>query len=176
MPTLKNLLMLRECKGGKPALEVYKDSLGVLTVGIGHKVLPTDKLKLNDKIDDTRVDAFFAKDTKKAVAAAKSQAAKAGIKDAQFIVYLASVNFQLGTALVYHPQEDLAPDPAMATTRAPPSKSRKSKWASQTPVRVKDFKKALLALPQARRPRPKGGKSRRIARLTFRPQPPTSAA
>ena len=28
MPTLKSLLTLRECKGGKPSMEVYKDSLG----------------------------------------------------------------------------------------------------------------------------------------------------
>jgi GH24 family phage-related lysozyme (muramidase) len=59
MASLKQLLTLRECKDGKPSMKVYKDSRGFLTVGIGHKVVSADKLKLGDEIDDARVDAFF---------------------------------------------------------------------------------------------------------------------
>jgi len=147
MANLKQLLTLRECKDGKPSLKVYKDSLGVLTVGIGHKVVSADKLKLGDEIDDARVDAFFKKDTAKAVSAANAQASKAGISDADFKVYLASVNFQLGEGWTgIHKkawQMILDGDYAGAAEEV-----GKSKWNSQTPVRVKDFQKALLALPQ----------------------------
>lgn len=147
MPTLKSLLILRECKGGKPELKVYKDSLGILTVGIGHKVVGADKLKLNDEIDQAKVDAFFAKDTAKAVAAAKSQAAKAGINDAQFIVYLASVNFQLGTNWngIHKKTWKLIMD---GDYEEAAQEAGRSRWAKQSPVRVKDFQKALRSLPQ----------------------------
>jgi lysozyme len=147
MPSLKQLLTLRECKDGKPSMKVYKDSVGVLTVGIGHKVLPTDKLKLNDEVDEARVDAFFTKDTAKAVNAANAQATKAGIKDAQFKVYLASVNFQLGSGWNKIQKKAwqfiLDGDYASAAQEV-----GKSKWNAQTPIRVKDFQKALLALPE----------------------------
>ena len=96
-----------------------------------------------------RIDAFFAKDTKKAVAAAKSQAAKAGIKDAKFIVYLASVNFQLGTRwyTIHKKTWRLILDGDYAGRRQAGLARRNG--PRRTPVRVKDFKKALLALPQA---------------------------
>ena len=151
MPTLKSLLLQRECKGGKPELKVYKDSLGIPTVGIGHKVVSGDKLKLGDTIDDKRVDEFFTKDTAKAVAAAKSQAAKAGIKDADFIVYLSSVNFQLGTGwnTIHKKTWKLIMDGNYSEAA---DEVGKSKWAKQTPIRVKDFQSALLALPQAKKP------------------------
>lgn len=145
MPTLKNLLLLRECKNGKPAMKVYKDSVGVLTVGIGHKVISADKLKLGDEIDQARVDAFYKKDTAKAVAAASVQAAKAGIKDAQFNVYLASVNFQLGTS--WNKKFSTTWKLIMAGVYEAATKEvGKSRWNSQSPTRVKDFQKALLAL------------------------------
>ena len=41
---------------------VYLDSAGYPTVGIGHKVLPADSLKVGDCIDDARIDALFAAD------------------------------------------------------------------------------------------------------------------
>jgi hypothetical protein len=79
------------------------------------------------------------------LAAAKSQASKAGIKDSDFIVYLASVNFQLGTdwykehkktwALIMEGQYSAAADEV-----------KKSRWHSQTPKRTKDFMDALLSL------------------------------
>lgn len=143
MPTLYALLKLREGE----ELEVYPDSLKKPTVGIGHLVVPADKLKLGDKITAAQSAAFFKKDAAKAIAAAKSQAAKAGIKDKTFIVYLTSVNFQLGTkwhkkqkktwALVLDGKYEEAAEEAA-----------KSAWYKQTPKRVKDFQKALRNLPQ----------------------------
>jgi lysozyme len=134
-------------------LDVYLDSRGLPTVGIGHLVVAADKLKVGDTIDDARAMALFKTDSADAVSAAKSQASKAGINDADFIVYLASVNFQLGTdwykehkktwALIMEGQYSAAA-----------AEVKKSRWNSQTPVRTKDFMGALLKLKD--KPAPKG--------------------
>jgi GH24 family phage-related lysozyme (muramidase) len=52
-------------------LKVYKDSEGHLTVGVGHKVLPADNLKLGDKITQKKSDAFFKSDMANAVSDAE---------------------------------------------------------------------------------------------------------
>lgn len=141
MPSLEQLLKEREGVTTK----VYKDSEGKLTVGIGHLVTSADNLKLGDEITDQQVSEFFKKDSAAAVSAAKSQASQAGISDSNFLVYLGSVNFQLGTgwnkihkktwALIMEGKYEEAAEEA-----------GKSKWAKQTPVRVKDFQQALKAL------------------------------
>lgn len=143
MPTLYALLKSRE--GEK--LEVYNDSLKKPTVGIGHLVVPGDKLKLGDTITAAQSAAFFKKDSAKASAAAKSQAAKAGIKDADFIVYLTSVNFQLGTS--WHTKQKKTWALILDGKYEEAAKeAANSTWNKQTPVRVKDFQKALRDLPQ----------------------------
>ena len=141
MPTLEQLLREREGVEKK----VYLDSRGKATVGIGHLVTAADKLKVGDEITDQQVSEFFKKDSAAAVSAAKSQASQAGISDSNFLVYLASVNFQLGTgwnkihkktwALIMEGKYEEAAEEA-----------GKSAWAKQTPVRVKDFQQALKAL------------------------------
>lgn len=141
MPSLEQLLRKRE----QCIPYVYNDKLKNLTCGIGHLVMPGDKLKLHDKVDDSQISAFFKKDSAKAMSAARSQASKAGIKDSDFITYLASVNFQLGTgwnrifkktwALIMEGQYKAAAEEA-----------QRSRWYTQTPERVKDFQKALLKL------------------------------
>lgn len=125
---------------------VYQDTRGLLTVGIGHLVLPEDHLVLGQTITGAQVDAFFDQDSAAAMSAARSQAAAAGITDTAFIPYLASVNFQLGTAwtakfphtwqMIVNGQYEAA---AHALNGTP--------WARETPVRVADFQKALRALP-----------------------------
>ena len=135
--------LLRDREGVRT--KVYLDSRGKPTVGIGHLVTPADKLKVGDEITDQQVSDFFKKDSASALSAAKSQAAKAGINDSNFIVYLASVNFQLGTSwnkihkktwafIMEGKYEEAAQE------------AGKSAWAKQTPVRVKDFQQALRAL------------------------------
>jgi GH24 family phage-related lysozyme (muramidase) len=141
MPTLESLLVKHEGR----ELVVYLDSRKRLTVGIGHRVRPEDKLKLDDEIDEARLLAFFKKDTAVALSAAKSQASKAGIKDANFTVYLACVNFQLGEnwykehkktwALIMEGQYSAAS-----------AEVKKSRWNTQTPKRSMDFIEALLSL------------------------------
>lgn len=125
--------------------DVYLDSLGKATVGIGHLVLPGDSLKVGDLIDDARVDALFKQDGGAAIRAARAQAKEAAITDSAFIPCLASVNFQLGTKwtatfpktwkmIVDGRYEDAAK--ALEGTV----------WATQTPVRVRDFQDALRKL------------------------------
>jgi lysozyme len=138
----EQLMILREGKRNT----VYLDSLGKPTVGIGHLVLPEDNLRVGDQIDDARVDAFFQKDGAAALAAARTEAAQAGITSSAFIPYLASVNFQLGTKwtatfpntwkMIVNGQYTAAANALNGT-----------EWADQTPVRVKDFQDALRALP-----------------------------
>lgn len=53
-------------------LKVYKDSLGYLTVGIGHKVVPADNLQLGDTISVSQRDAFFVHDLQTAESALSS--------------------------------------------------------------------------------------------------------
>lgn len=48
-------------------LYVYKDTLGLLTVGVGHLVLPADNLKEGDKITQAQADAFLEKDIENAI-------------------------------------------------------------------------------------------------------------
>ena len=45
-------------------LDVYRDHLGKPTVGVGHLVLPSDKLKVGDKISNSRALQMFRKDIK----------------------------------------------------------------------------------------------------------------
>jgi len=53
-------------------LKVYEDSEGHLTVGVGHKVLPADNLKLGDTITQEQSDAFFEGDMVNAVTDSKN--------------------------------------------------------------------------------------------------------
>ncbi|HTF90474.1 MAG TPA: glycoside hydrolase family protein [Planctomycetota bacterium] len=135
--------LLKEREGVKK--KVYLDSRGKPTVGIGHLVTTADKLKVGDTITDQQVSAFFKKDSAAAVAAANSQASQAGISDSDFKVYLASVNFQLGTSwnTIHKKTWKLIMEKKYEEAAV---EAGKSAWASQTPVRVKDFQKALRAL------------------------------
>jgi GH24 family phage-related lysozyme (muramidase) len=141
MPGLEQLLRKREGVIRK----VYLDSRRKPTVGIGHLVTPEDNLKVGDEITDAQVSAFFKKDSAKALSAARSQASRAGIGDANFIVYLASVNFQLGTNwyTIHKKTWQLIMDGKYEEAAV---EAGKSAWAKQTPVRVKDFQGALRAL------------------------------
>src|ERR1043165_3055076 len=138
----EKLMVLREGRRN----DVYLDTLKRPTVGIGHLVVPGDHLAVGNVISDAQVSAFFQKDGAGAMQAARSQAAQAGIKDAAFLPYLASVNFQLGTDwtsefkktwkfILDGLYEDAAREAA------------DSDWASQTPVRLEDFQDALRRLP-----------------------------
>ena len=121
---------------------VYKDSVGVLTVGIGHKVLPADGLVLGQKISESRIGQFFNADVARAFSAAKSQAHDLGKYNSTFIAALIEVNFQLGTgwknefANTYRDLKNDNPDQAI-------NRLKQSKWYKQTPNRVANFINAI---------------------------------
>lgn len=131
-------------EGSRP--NVYRDSRGFLTVGVGHKVTPADHLKFGDNSGDTRIGDFVRSDAAAALDAARSQAADAGITDPDFIVPLASVNFQLGPAwrdkFVKTWSLIVKGDYVAAAKEA-----ANSDWNEQTPKRVQQFQDALRRLP-----------------------------
>lgn len=119
-------------------LDVYLDSLGYATVGIGHKVVPADKLKVGDVITSAKAWEFFYKDVATAFDAAKKQARQIGIYTPEFIAALTSVNFQLGTGWT---QKFYETWPALlrGDWRTAERNLIASLWYQQTPARVEDF-------------------------------------
>lgn len=118
--------------------DVYRDSLGYLTVGIGHKVLVNDNLEFGQVISKERVWQFFYADVAKAFDAAKKQAKQLGKYTPEMIAALTSVNFQLGTNWT---QTFYTTWPALlrGDWYTAEQNLRQSKWYKQTPVRVEDF-------------------------------------
>lgn len=121
---------------------VYRDSKGILTVGIGHKVVASDGLSLGDVISDNRVTALFAQDSKKSLEAAMQQTNVLGVTDIGFIAALISVNFQLGAGWTsVHPKTW-----AYLKTGDGQNAIREiysSLWYEETPERVADFATAI---------------------------------
>lgn len=130
--------------------DVYLDSRGFPTVGIGHLVKPGDNLRVGQRISDAQVGEFFQNDGGQALRAAQRQAAEAGIDDPDFIRRLAAVTFQLGEAKW---PGTFPKTWAMIRSGDYPGAAKElynSDWAKQTPRRVAAFRDALLRLP----PRP----------------------
>lgn len=139
---LEDLLKLRE----GIRLDVYPDTRDRATVGIGHLVLDADNLDVGDSITQDQCDAFFRKDAMGAMDAAQRQMAEAGISSANFLPWLASVNFQLGTNWTH----EFAQTWHMITGGnyvGAANHLSSTAWADETPLRVHDFAQALKALP-----------------------------
>lgn len=136
-------------------LTVYVDTEGYPTVGIGHKVLPEEGLKVGDRITKARSRELFWQDTKTAEIAALRQAKEVGIKNDGFICALISVNFQLGTNWTKK-FKTTWPAIVRGDFDTAISNLRRSKWYRQTPVRVEDFIRSLeRAKMEYDRPLPK---------------------
>lgn len=144
---LEEILKIRE--GIK--LQVYRDSKGFPTVGIGHLVREADDLEPGDTITQEECDAFFREDAQGAMEAAKRQMAEAGITSPDFLPWLASVNFQLGTKWTAEFNTTWGMIKGGHYADAADHLSTTA-WAHETPVRVQDFARALKALP----PKPTG--------------------
>lgn len=138
----ENLLALRE--GVK--YKVYYDSLGKPTGGIGHLLLPSDGLSIDQPIPEDTVQRWFQHDGATAMDHAVSQAKTAGITSQAFLPYLASVCYQLGGGWVSAFPRTWGTLVAGNYAGAAASLLG-TKWYRQTPTRVQDFMAALMKLP-----------------------------
>ncbi len=114
------------------------DSKGILTVGIGHKVVPGDHIVYGQTVTQAQIDAWFNADIAKAFTAAKSQAKTLGKYTVPMIAALTAVNFQLGigwTSTFYNTWASLK----SGNVQDAINRLKVSDWNSQTPVRVADF-------------------------------------
>lgn len=122
---------------------VYLDSRGFPTVGVGHLVKPEDHLKVGDRISDEQVMAFLQKDAKKAFDEARQQAAELGIDDKEVVIGLASANFQLGSfSKEFYKTWDIMKTQKTGFEQAI-ARVESAPWNRQTPVRVDDFQSTL---------------------------------
>tara|TARA_R100001509_G_C4884359_1_gene221451 strand:- start:4169 stop:6106 length:1938 start_codon:yes stop_codon:yes gene_type:complete len=144
-PTESFLTHLKDREGFRN--KVYLDSLGKPTAGVGHLLTEEENktYKVGDVIPDNILDNWLKQDALKAWNAALQQSKDLNVTDLDFIDALASVNFQLGTGwfkihkntwkfLKDKRYEEAAKEAADST------------WFKQTPVRVKDFQKAIRSL------------------------------
>ena len=109
--------------------------------------MPSDKLKVGDRITEAQKENFWRKDSAKALRAAVGQARDAGVADQDFILALADVNFQLGQSWRSEFKKTWALIKAGRYDSAA-VEAQNSAWFRQTPARVRAFQKALLALPR----------------------------
>jgi len=130
---------------------VYLDSLGKPTCGVGH-LLTEDECSLYyiDQVVDKEIrDQWLQEDAAKAWEAAAQQIEDLDIEQAEFIIVLGSVNFQLGTRWMdkfpsaYKALKNKDYDEAIRQVSTGSGKDGQSKWKEQTPVRVEDFVTAI---------------------------------
>jgi GH24 family phage-related lysozyme (muramidase) len=150
MASLMQLILAGEAK----SYEVHRDPTrrGRPSVGIGHLVRTEDKLKLGDKIDEARLKLFFRKDATAALAAARRQAGRAGIKSAKFIVTLSAVNFDLGARwYLLQGQKKTWAQIMDGNYDEAAMQLAKSAWFKQSPKRGKLFQRGLRLLPAGKK-------------------------
>ena len=87
---------IREEEGRSP--RVYRDTLGNLTVGVGHRVVPADDLELGDEVSDERVEELFWADLRTAERGAKRICKVLGHQPWEVLHALTCMVFQMGYA------------------------------------------------------------------------------
>ncbi len=137
--------------------EVYLDTLGKATCGIGHLLTASEKqdYPVGTEVDDYIVKEWYLKDITIAMEAANKQANVLSTESDNVKIALVSVNYQLGrnwtkkfpTAwkCLCHKEYDRAIDEVMYADK---KAGRHSRWYKQTPVRVEDFVKAINELKE----------------------------
>ena len=132
--------------------EVYLDTLGKPTCGIGHLLTKEEQktYNLKDIVSNDVINKWFEEDIQEALEACNSQCTLLGVFDKDFKIALTSVNFQLGSKWykkfpkTWHALCHKDYDKAIAEiTYKKPGKPEYSDWYKQTPVRVLDFSKAI---------------------------------
>ena len=135
--------------------DVYRDSEGVLTAGVGHALTGEElsTYKEGDTVDDALVSKWLDQDATKAYTAATQQANQIGQGgDSNFVDSLAEVNYQLGTNW-YRDHQNTWGLMQQGNFSGAATEAADSKWNTQTPKRVQNFQAALQQL-QANQPDP----------------------
>lgn len=140
MKTLQEFLESREGK----RYEVYLDSVGKPTVGIGHLVLKEDKLKVGDRVTEEQIAIWFDKDIKKALNKAIVQCQELNIHDEETVNIFTSANFQLGDfKSVFSSSFDLIKNKRYSKAIL---NIATSKWMQQSPIRAGDMISAITKM------------------------------
>ena len=140
MKTLQEFLESREGK----RYDVYLDSVGKPTVGIGHLVLKEDNLKVGDRVTEEQIASWFDNDIKKALNNALVQCQALNIHDEEIVNIFTSANFQLGDfKKVFNNTFYLIKNKKYAKAIL---NIAISKWMQQTPIRAGDMISAITKL------------------------------
>lgn len=83
--------------------QVYKDSLGLPTVGVGHLVLSKDNLNVGDTITPQQLQAFFDADCTRSIHIAASVCSTLSTLDDVRWVVVVSLAFNMGNRLAGFP-------------------------------------------------------------------------
>ena len=147
-PTEKFIKHLADREGSlKENNKVYLDSLGIPTVGVGHKLVGEEKTKykVGDTVPDNILNEWLKKDAQTAWLGALKQSEDLDIDDLGFIEALASVNFQLGTSWFKIHKNTWKFLKTKEYDKAA-NEAADSLWFQQSPTRVQDFQKAIRNL------------------------------
>ena len=134
--------------------DVYLDTLGNLTCGVGHVLTSEEQTKFatGDAVEVDTINAWLSKDSEKAWYSATQQLHELGLNNLDFLLALGSVNFQLGTnwkdkfPSAYKALKDRDYEEAINQISTGSGINGQSKWKEQTPVRVEDFVNAIKTL------------------------------
>lgn len=140
MKTLQEFLESREGK----RYDVYLDSVGKPTVGIGHLVLKEDNLKVGDRVTEEQIAIWFYKDIQTAKNKAIVQCQELDIHNEEILNIFISANYQLGDfKKVFNTTFDLIKNKKYAKAIL---NIAISKWMQQTPIRAGDMISAITKL------------------------------
>lgn len=131
-------------------LDVYLDSRGFPTVGIGHLIVPADNLKMGDTITAARAAQLFQQDVAVAFRTAKTQVKELNLYNSDFLAAYISVNFQLGNFKSTFPNTFTALKNRQwqrvydgLLVKRYDGNGKPANWYAQTPKRVEDFVAAI---------------------------------
>ncbi len=127
--------------------DVYIDSEGYPTGGVGHLMSRADlaRYPVGSIVPDSQIDAWLAADSSDAYAAAVQQAIEIRYENQLLVDILTSVNFQSGTRW-YEEHANTWRKLKAQQWEAAALEVADSQWFEQTPVRITDFQRVLLAI------------------------------
>ncbi len=141
-------IQIRADEGVKTRVE--RDRLGFLTVGVGHKVVPKDKLKAGDVIGPARIHSLFEQDFRIATDGAQHILQKIGPQPREVRSVLTNMVFQMGLSGVKKFDGFLAALKAGDFQRAAQemlfTNGKPTPWMLQTPSRAMRLARVIRGL------------------------------